>query len=150
MLLFEDIDAVFRGREAMDAGKGLTFSGLLNAIDGVMAQEGHLLIMTTNHVEQLDPALIRPGRVDWRGEIGLAHGEQIGRLFRAFYPGQDKLLPRFVAAFAGRKVAPAEIQQLFLEHRDDPVAAVAAVETSRSCYDANCLAARDLGVNTPK
>lgn len=130
LLLFEDIDAVFRGREATDAGKGLTFSGLLNAIDGVMAQEGHLLVMTTNHIEQLDPALIRPGRIDWRGEIGLAHGEQIGRLFRAFYPGQDELLPRFVAAFAGREVAPAEIQKLFLEHRNDPAAAVATVEAS--------------------
>jgi ATP-dependent 26S proteasome regulatory subunit len=39
----------------------LTFSGLLNAIDGVTSTEGRILFMTTNHVDRLDPALIRPG-----------------------------------------------------------------------------------------
>ena len=39
----------------------LTFSGLLNAIDGVTSTEGRILFMTTNHVDKLDPALIRPG-----------------------------------------------------------------------------------------
>ena len=43
---------------------GVTFSGLLNAIDGVASQEGRLFFMTTNHIEKLDPALIRPGRCD--------------------------------------------------------------------------------------
>jgi len=39
----------------------LTFSGLLNAIDGVTSTEGRILFMTTNHEQRLDPALIRPG-----------------------------------------------------------------------------------------
>jgi chaperone BCS1 len=39
----------------------VTFSGLLNALDGVGAVEGRILFMTTNHMERLDPALIRPG-----------------------------------------------------------------------------------------
>lgn len=42
----------------------LTFSNLLNFIDGVSAPEGRIIIMTTNHKEQLDPALIRPGRIN--------------------------------------------------------------------------------------
>ncbi len=42
----------------------LTFSGFLNAIDGVRSQEGRIIIMTTNYKEKLDPALLRPGRVD--------------------------------------------------------------------------------------
>ncbi len=42
----------------------LTLSGLLNAIDGVFSCHGRILIMTTNHPEVLDSALIRPGRVD--------------------------------------------------------------------------------------
>ena len=40
----------------------LTMSGILNAIDGVTTSNGQILIMTTNHKEHLDPALIRPGR----------------------------------------------------------------------------------------
>jgi mitochondrial chaperone BCS1 len=42
----------------------VTFSGLLNALDGVRSQEGRILVMTTNHIEKLDPALKRPGRAD--------------------------------------------------------------------------------------
>lgn len=129
LLLLEDIDAVFQAREAADAGKGVTFSGLLNAIDGVMSQEGHMLFLTTNHLGRLDPALIRPGRVDWRREIGLAGGEQAARMFRAFYPDRPDLADGFVAALDGASVAPAALQGHFLLHRDDPVGAVRGVST---------------------
>lgn len=53
------------GTKATGEG-GVTFSGLLNALDGAAAQEGRLLFMTTNHIEKLDSALIRPGRCDYR------------------------------------------------------------------------------------
>ena len=44
--------------------RSVTFSGLLNALDGVRSQEGRILMMTTNHREKRDPALLRPGRAD--------------------------------------------------------------------------------------
>lgn len=44
----------------------VTFSGLLNALDGVTASEGRVLFMTTNHLNKLDPALIRPGIYDFK------------------------------------------------------------------------------------
>lgn len=50
--------------EYSDASDGITLSGLLNSIDGVIAQEGRLLFCTTNHLERLPEALIRPGRID--------------------------------------------------------------------------------------
>ena len=56
---------------------GLTLSGLLNAIDGVVAQEGRLLFMTTNRINALDPALIRPGRIDVRIEFCYASVQDI-------------------------------------------------------------------------
>ena len=43
----------------------VTFSGLLNVLDGVASSEERLIFMTTNYIERLDPALIRPGRVDY-------------------------------------------------------------------------------------
>lgn len=42
----------------------ISMSGLLNAIDGIATPENFILIMTTNHPEKLDPAMLRPGRVD--------------------------------------------------------------------------------------
>lgn len=38
--------------------------GLLNVLDGVVDTPNRILVMTTNHPEKLDPALIRPGRID--------------------------------------------------------------------------------------
>ena len=60
-------------------------AGLLNAIDGVAAQEGRMLFMTTNHVERLNEALVRPGRVDVRLEFTNASAEQITDFFVGFY-----------------------------------------------------------------
>lgn len=63
----------------------VTFSGLLNALDGVASSEERIIFMTTNHFSHLDPALIRPGRVDLQEFLDDAHGEQAKRLFVKFY-----------------------------------------------------------------
>jgi mitochondrial chaperone BCS1 len=60
-------------------------AGLLNAIDGVAAQEGRLLFMTTNHPERLAPALVRPGRVDVRLAFANATSAQTRAFFASFY-----------------------------------------------------------------
>lgn len=62
LIAIEDVDAMLTLRDSGDKRSGVSFSGLLNAIDGVAAQEGRALIMTTNHRDRLEPALIRPGR----------------------------------------------------------------------------------------
>ena len=54
-------------------------------IDGVTASEGRILVMTTNHAEKLDPALLRPGRVDMTITFGYAARDDIEELFRAIY-----------------------------------------------------------------
>lgn len=63
----------------------LSLSGLLNILDGVASQEGRVLIMTTNHIEKLDKALIRPGRVDMTVEFSQADEEIIAAIFRAIF-----------------------------------------------------------------
>jgi chaperone BCS1 len=97
LLLLEDVDAAIkdpsRAKEDGDDKKSrglndstVTFSGLLNVLDGVFASEGRLLFMTTNHKEVLDPALIRPGRVDFEVEFGHATEDQIRAMWRRFFP----------------------------------------------------------------
>jgi chaperone BCS1 len=58
----------------------------LNALDGVRSQEGRILIMTTNHKDKLDPALLRPGRADRCIELGNAKESQLIGLFKKFFP----------------------------------------------------------------
>ncbi|KAL1735453.1 P-loop containing nucleoside triphosphate hydrolase protein [Schizophyllum commune] len=100
--LMEDIDAAFTGtvgaREDGKEGKSdsstissrVSLSGLLNALDGVGAQEGRILFATTNHYEALDPALCRPGRMDVHVEFKLASRYQARELFRHFYAPRHK------------------------------------------------------------
>ncbi|KAI0311894.1 hypothetical protein OF83DRAFT_1177133 [Amylostereum chailletii] len=63
----------------------VTLSGLLNALDGISAQEGRLLFATTNCRNALDPALIRPGRMDIMIRFENASRAQARALFEHFY-----------------------------------------------------------------
>jgi chaperone BCS1 len=63
----------------------VSLSALLNVIDGVASQEGRILLMTTNHIERLDDALIRPGRVDKTIKFGYATEETTALLFQAIF-----------------------------------------------------------------
>ncbi|OCF33300.1 mitochondrial chaperone BCS1 [Kwoniella heveanensis BCC8398] len=87
-ILLEDVDSAFNRRvQTSEDGykSAVTFSGLLNALDGVASSEERIIFMTTNHYDRLDPALIRPGRVDVHELLGDAAGEQAKRLFVKFY-----------------------------------------------------------------
>ncbi|AEO58867.1 hypothetical protein MYCTH_2306553 [Thermothelomyces thermophilus ATCC 42464] len=68
-----------------NANGRLSLSGLLNILDGVASQEGRVLIMTTNHIEKLDKALIRPGRVDMIVKFDRADTSMTAQIFRAIY-----------------------------------------------------------------
>ena len=67
----------------------LTFSGLLNAIDGIITPDSsvpQLLFLTTNYKERLDSALIRPGRVDFQMLVNYCDQHQAKLLYERFYP----------------------------------------------------------------
>ena len=98
IILLEDIDGIFVARESVTQsydGRHVSFSGLLNALDGVRSQEGRILFMTTNHREKLDPALMRPGRADVHILLNNASNFQLTRLFLSFYPGEDQMAKSF-------------------------------------------------------
>jgi chaperone BCS1 len=68
---------------------GVTLSGLLNILDGFKAPHGVMFMLTTNHVDKLDSALLRPGRVDFKMEFGKAKVEQRMELFKRFHPDKS-------------------------------------------------------------
>jgi chaperone BCS1 len=88
IVLLEDIDAAFARRDGTGdyrRGASVTLSGLLNTLDGVASSEERIVFMTTNYLNRLDPALIRPGRIDVVREIGHTSPWQLEELFRNFY-----------------------------------------------------------------
>lgn len=93
LVLLEDVDAAFANRRQTDVdgyrGANVTFSGLLNALDGVASAEERVLFLTTNHVDRLDPALVRPGRVDMTVRLGAVTRYQVNCLWDRFYGELD-------------------------------------------------------------
>ena len=73
------------GGDSGSSGSKITLSGLLNALDGISAQEGRILFATTNRYHTLDPALTRPGRMDLHVEFRLASRYQARELYKRFY-----------------------------------------------------------------
>ena len=94
ILLLEDVDAALVNRRQRDSdgysGRTVTASGLLNALDGLAAGEDRIAFLTTNHIDRLDPALIRPGRVDMMVRIGEATRYQAAEMWDRYYGDIDK------------------------------------------------------------
>lgn len=139
IILLEDIDAAFTNgttstvsgiaREASKShnsmGVYVTFSGLLNALDGVASTEERIIFMTTNFIDRLDNALIRPGRVDTRVFIGFASEHQQRLMFQRFYPNATtRESDEFVAMLNGVHVSIADLQGLFLVCKGDSARAI--------------------------
>ncbi|KAF9033593.1 hypothetical protein BJ165DRAFT_1515242 [Panaeolus papilionaceus] len=96
-----------RGRYGMMAGMGrsaVTLSGLLNVLDGVGSEEGKLFFATTNHVDHLDAALLRPGRIDVKIPYKLATQDQAAALFMRFYPETHTEIPEEALAEFTEKI----------------------------------------------
>lgn len=89
ILVMEDIDSLFTVDRKSDSKSPLTFSGILNALDGLASPQGNIFFLTSNHPERLDPAMLRHGRVDVRAEFPAATEAQVAGLFRSFYPDAD-------------------------------------------------------------
>lgn len=100
---------------------GVTLSGLLSVLDGFHAPDDVLFLMTTNRIEALDPALLRPGRIDYRLYLGAATEQQKLELFGRFFPHTEESDAReFIAAHADAETM-ADFQGLLLEFADRSV-----------------------------
>ena len=129
ILLLEDIDAAFNKRaQTSESGFSsmVTFSGLLNALDGVTSAEETITFMTTNHPEKLDPAIMRPGRIDYKVYVGNATKYQVRHMFLKFYPNEEERCERFIAQLDKMKisVSTAQLQGLFVMNKDQPEGAI--------------------------
>jgi len=139
IVLLEDVDVAFANRKKRDAdgysGANVTFSGLLNALDGVASAEERIIFLTTNYVERLDEALIRPGRVDMTVRLGEATEYQIEQLWDRFYAefdaegaGKQRFLAKMKQLGLTNAVSTAALQGLFLYNKDDVEGAIGMVE----------------------
>jgi chaperone BCS1 len=115
ILVIEDIDATkahVKDRESgEDVSETLSLSTLLNTLDGLISPHGLVTIVTTNHFETLDPALIRPGRFDLVREVGYLGKPEFERMARLFdHDPSEYTLPYF------EPMSGAQIRSLLLQN----------------------------------
>jgi len=122
LVLIEDVDCAFRervaGKDRQQHSDSLTFSGLLNALDGIGAADGRIVFMTTNHPEMLDLALTRPGRCDVKVHIGHATRRQAVRLFKRFHPHAPEAARLFGEGIPDRRLSMAAIQEHLVRYKE--------------------------------
>ncbi|RLM85256.1 AAA-ATPase [Panicum miliaceum] len=112
-------------RQGAAPPKGLTLSGLLNFIDGLWSTcgEERIIVFTTNYRDRLDPALLRPGRMDMHIYMGYCSWEAFRTLARNYFLVDDhELFPEIQALLSAVDVTPAEVSEMLLRSEDVDVA----------------------------
>lgn len=125
ILVLEDVDALFQERIANDAGNksAVTFSAILNTLDGIARKNRMVTVMTTNHLDRLDEALIRPGRIDLIVEFKLATPGQITEMFTTYFGSGTRateICREILAEIGDSGISTAALQKFFFEFRDNP------------------------------
>lgn len=127
LLVIEDVDVVHAAQdrtshdEDATTPKEMSLSGLLNALDGIATPHGLITVMTTNRIDVLDDALVRPGRIDRVEEIGYLQPRQLKALVKVLL-GVELEDSRIYG-----HVTPAEVVELVKRNLGDPDAALEAI-----------------------
>ncbi|KAL3679208.1 hypothetical protein R1sor_022164 [Riccia sorocarpa] len=105
----------------------VTLSGLLNFVDGLWSCCGaeRIFIFTTNYMEKLDPALLRPGRMDMHIHLSYCTFSAFQVLARNYLQIEDhELFDKLETAFEGSYMTPAEVSEIFVAEQDFPTRAL--------------------------
>ena len=107
----------------------LNLSGLLNVLDGVVDTPERIVVMTTNHPEILDPALIRPGRIDQKLLLAYMKWPNVVKMVEHYFQlgkgglaeplanrVRDAILGSDVEGVPALNLTPAQVEQLSAEH----------------------------------
>jgi len=120
VLILEDIDVLFKERKENDNNKSLlTFSGLINCLDGIATPYKLITLMTTNYKCNLDKALLRPGRIDYSLNFKYATKHQIQKMFNAFYPQFEDKFQDFYKKIKMFNITTATLQQYLFGYMDE-------------------------------
>lgn len=95
------------------ANKHLTLDILLNTLQGIYPLENVVTVMTTNHIDMVDPAVIRNGRTDLKLEIGRIKGLQVSQYYEHNYGRRFPLLTEQV-----KDIKACDMHELF---RNNPI-----------------------------
>lgn len=117
--------------EVMSSG-GLTMSGLLNAIDGVVGLDNVIIIMTSNHPEDLDPAVRRKSRIDNEYLIDELTQVEVFQYFEQMYDEATEEQHTRALSFLSKneiRLPGCEVENAFKENPDSPIGFLSVVHS---------------------
>jgi ATPase family associated with various cellular activities (AAA) len=112
-------------KEKEPEAEKLTLGAILETLDGLFEASGRIVIMTTNHPDNLDPALRRPGRIDMEVEFKRLRPDHIAAIYERWYGQQME--PEIIAALPDRRYTQAELSQLLFRYPKDPGGFILAI-----------------------
>ncbi|OAY48966.1 AAA-ATPase At2g46620 [Manihot esculenta] len=130
VIVVEDLD-----RFLMDKSTAVSLSGVLNFMDGISnscCAEERIMVFTVNSKDQIDPAILRPGRIDVHIHFPLCDFSAFKTLANSYLGVKDhKLFPQVEEIFqTGASLSPAEIGELMIANRNSPSRALKSVITA--------------------
>ena len=138
-IIFEDMDCIFKERKANDEHRNLvSFSGILNALDGITTRDNMICFITTNYKQNLDSALIRPGRVDYIMRFDNVIKEQIIDIFNVFTSCKEEAITFYdKLCNLNINISVSLLQQYLMKYIDDPEGALKNIKDIKTMYDAS-------------
>ena len=109
ILLLEDVDSLFTEQT------NISFSGMLNILDGIGRKHKLVIFLTTNHKDKLDPVMIRPGRIDYEVNFTYSTKYQIRSMLDKLLPQYKDEFDSFIKKIKGKKLTTAILQKFFFE-----------------------------------
>ena len=111
-------DNAGKGPFAPNMNDNITLDDILNMWDGIRENTGRIMIITTNHYDKLDPALIRPGRIDIALNLENASRNTIAEMYLHYYG--EAIDPNDLALIPDRFYSPAEVINFYVSNHENP------------------------------
>ncbi|KAB2038319.1 hypothetical protein ES319_D03G137400v1 [Gossypium barbadense] len=126
MIVVEDLD-----RFLMEKSKNVSLRGILNFMDGIVSccGEERVMVFTMNSKDEVDEALLRPGRIDVHIQFPLCDFPCFKHLANNYLGVKEhKLFPQLEEIFqGGASLSPAEIGEIMISNRSSPTRALKSV-----------------------
>ncbi|KAI3715146.1 hypothetical protein L6452_22116 [Arctium lappa] len=114
------------GGDPENNSNSITLSGLLNFTDGLWSCCGseRIFVFTTNHIEKLDPALLRSGRMDMHVFMSYCSFPSLKILLKNYLGWDDgdigtEVLEKLSAVIDEAEMTPADISEVLIKNRRD-------------------------------
>jgi chaperone BCS1 len=110
-------DATAKMLSKLSDEEPITLDDILNVFDGIRETPGRILIISSNHYDKLDPALIRPGRIDITLELTKASHNTISELYKHLF--NKEIDVEKLANVKEHHFSPAELINMYILHKDE-------------------------------